>query len=68
MDSNKYPFLSAIHQIGRPYYLTAGLLLFLIAVVYISLLFLPHDNEIEQAAEQIIEHQTGLKIDFSPES
>lgn len=31
-----------------------------------SLLYLPKDNPIEQAAEKVIEEETGVKLDFSP--
>lgn len=40
--------------------------LFVALIAYISLIFMPADNPIEQAAEEIIEEETGLHIDLTP--
>ena len=37
------------------------------AIGILSRVFLGNDNAIEQSAEQIIEDETGLKIDLSPD-
>ena len=44
----------------------ALLILSLVIVGYASLLWLPKDNPIEQAAEKVIEDETGIKVDLTP--
>ena len=50
-----------------------GLLVVCIIVValgvgYLSSRWLGHDNAVEEAAEEVIESQTGMMIDLSPDS
>lgn len=40
--------------------------LFVALIAYFSLFFLPRDNPIEQAAEKVIEEETGFIIDLTP--
>ena len=49
-----------------PYKKTALFILILIIIAYLSLIFLPRDNPIEQATEKVIEQETGLSIDLTP--
>lgn len=46
--------------------LLISVIVFLIAVAYLSLLFLPKDNPIEQTVEKVIKETTGIKVDLTP--
>jgi len=37
-----------------------------VLAAYMSLLWLPKDNPIEQAVEEVIEEETGYKVDLTP--
>ncbi len=45
-----------------------GIFIFAIILIVGSIYFAGHDNFIEEAAEEIIEAKTGLKIDLTPSS
>lgn len=48
-------------------FLKYGLILaFIVVVALVSMVLFGHDNTIEEAAEDIFEHKTGHKMDFSP--
>lgn len=48
--------------------LVVGILVVALGVGYLSSRWLGEDNPIEEAAEEVIESQTGMEIDLSPES
>lgn len=48
--------------------LVVGILVVALVAGYASSRFLGEDNPIEEAAEEVIESQTGVKVDLSPES
>lgn len=43
-------------------------LIFIIATVGVSIFNLPNDNLIEQIAEEVIKIETGIDIEFTPET
>lgn len=54
------------NEMVGPYKKTALFILVLVIIAYLSLIFLPRDNPIEQEAEKIIEQETGIKLDLTP--
>jgi hypothetical protein len=48
--------------------LVVGILIVALSVGYVSSRWLGEDNPIEEAAEEVIESQTGMEIDLSPSS
>lgn len=48
--------------------LVLGILVVALAAGYASSRFLGQDNPVEEAAEEVIESQTGIDIDLTPES
>lgn len=61
IDSFKGFYEDIIKPNGTMFFLTFMALL----IGILSILFLPADNPIEQAAEKVIENQTGVKIDLT---
>lgn len=61
IDSFKGFYEDIIKPNGTMFFLTFMALL----IGILSILFLPADNPIEQAAEKVIENQTGIKIDLT---
>ncbi len=48
--------------------LVVGILVVALGIGYVSSRFLGEDNPIEEAAEEVIESQTGVDIDLTPRS
>ncbi len=48
--------------------IVVGILVVALVAGYVSSRFLGEDNPVEEAAEEVIESQTGVDIDLSPKS
>ena len=48
--------------------LVVGILVVALVAGYVSTRWLGNDNPVEEAAEEVIESQTGMDIDLSPDS
>jgi hypothetical protein len=48
--------------------LVVGILVVALVAGYVSSRFLGEDNPVEEAAEEVIESQTGMDIDLTPDS
>lgn len=48
--------------------LVVGILVVALLAGHVSSRFLGEDNPVEEAAEEVIESQTGINLDLSPDS
>ena len=67
-DQRRYTILppELFDKIKNSGYMIVCIIVFLVAAGVLSTLFLPKDNVIEQVAEDLLEVETGTKIDLTP--